>query len=115
MKRMYAIYLSFFIMVNSVSILAQPKESYKIHDKNRPQPKVVSHSSFSRMATAPSDAIVLFEDSDLSEWVSSSNDKKDKWTVRDNYFEVKKKTGGMGSIYGAVLGTLFIVLMENLF
>jgi branched-chain amino acid transport system permease protein len=23
--------------------------------------------------------------------------------------------GGMGSIYGAVLGTLFIVLMENLF
>jgi len=98
MKQMHAIYLSIFFMVNSISILAQPQESYKIHDKNRPQPKVVSHSSFSRMATAPSDAIVLFDGSDLSEWVSSSNGKKDKWTVRDNYFEVKKKTGGIQTV-----------------
>ena len=31
------------------------------------------------------------------------------------YFIVMLMIGGMGSIYGAVLGTLFIVLMENLF
>ena len=31
------------------------------------------------------------------------------------YFYVMVLVGGMGSIYGAVLGTLFIVLMENLF
>ena len=31
------------------------------------------------------------------------------------YFIVMVLVGGMGSIYGAVLGTLFIVLMENLF
>ena len=98
MKTTLYLFLSFFFLGGTVFISGQSKEDYKIHDETRPQPTVVSHSSFSRMATAPSDAIILFDGKDLSEWVSSNDGAKAKWTVRDNYFEVKKKTGGIRTV-----------------
>ncbi|MBF88836.1 MAG: hypothetical protein CMG75_04095 [Candidatus Marinimicrobia bacterium] len=90
--------LSLFLLVHTGFLIAQSQESYKIHDEKRPQPKVVAHSSFSRMATAPSDAIILFDGKDLSEWVSSNDGKKAPWAVHNNYFEVIKKTGGIRTV-----------------
>ena len=98
MKTTLYLFLSFFFLGGTVFISAQSKEDYKIHDETRPQPTVVSHSSFSRMATAPSDAIILFDGKDLSQWISSNDGKNAKWTVRNNYFEVKKKTGGIRTV-----------------
>lgn len=95
MKQKHLLILLLFVLINTGVISAQHEEKYKIHDEKRPQPTVVAHSSFSRLATAPSDAIILFDGSDLSEWVSSTTGEKAKWTVRNNYFEVKKKTGGI--------------------
>ena len=91
--------LFFIFTVCSASLLsAQNGEKYKIHDKERPQPEAVTHSTFSRMANPPSDAVVLFDGTDLSEWVSSSNGKKARWPLGKNFFEVKKKTGGIRTV-----------------
>ncbi len=47
----------------------QPDGRWHVHDPARPQPPIVSPgSSFSQQAAAPSDAIVLFDGKDLSQW-----------------------------------------------
>ena len=77
-------------------IQAQENKKYKIHDENRPRPDSVTPSTFSQMATPPSDAIILFDGKDLSEWQSGGKGKKNvKWKIMDNFFEVKKGTGSI--------------------
>lgn len=44
--------------------------------------------------TAPSDAIVLFDGKDLSEWKNKDGDAA-QWTVHDGVFTVKKGTGNI--------------------
>jgi hypothetical protein len=47
-------------------------------------------------ADPPSDAIVLFDGKDLSQWVSAQNrDQPAVWNVRDNALTVKKGTGNI--------------------
>jgi hypothetical protein len=51
---------------------------WPIHDRNRPQPKVVDpgmNSTQDQVGKAPSDAIVLFDGKDLSQWTN------DTWKV----------------------------------
>lgn len=43
----------------------------------------------------PSDAIVLFDGKDLSNWVSEKGDGAPGWKVEDGYMEVVKGTGGI--------------------
>src|SRR5688500_6592993 len=49
-----------------------PKETgHKVHDMNRPQPAVVAvapQPALEQPAKAPSDAVVLFDGKDLSQW-----------------------------------------------
>ena len=97
MKILHIRYLIILMLAHFALINGQGQVTYNIHDENRPQPKVVMPSSFSSMAEPPSDAIVLFGGRDLSEWVSSSNNKA-KWLVQDNYFEVRKKTGKISTV-----------------
>jgi len=66
-----------------------------IHDMSRPVPSVVTPpqpSCDEHVGTAPSDAIVLFDGSDLSEWVTAKG-KPAKWNLENGYMEVKPKTG----------------------
>ena len=89
-------YFVFLVLVQFSSVQGQTKENYSIHDETRPQPDIVDPSSFSLMASPPSDAIVLFDGTSLSEWVSSRKDrKKANWLIKDQYFEVTQKTGGI--------------------
>lgn len=55
-------------------------------------PVVVPGSSFSQGAPAPSDAVVLFDGKDLSEWVGPEG-KPPSWKVEDGYMEVR--SGGI--------------------
>ena len=66
----------------------QPGGKWHVHDPNRPQPAVVTPGTPSTQETpgkAPSDAVVLFDGKDLS------NFKPSKWKVQDGYVQV---TGG---------------------
>jgi len=59
---------------------------WAIHDPNRPQPKVVTPGTFSspeQPGQPPSDAIVLFDGSDLSKWESAKYGSVAKWEVND--------------------------------
>src|ERR1700744_2039797 len=46
----------------------QPDGLWHVHDPARPQPPVVTTGTFSQEATPPSDAVVLFDGTDLSQW-----------------------------------------------
>jgi hypothetical protein len=61
-----------------------PDSTWHVHDGMRPQPRIVDAA---RVGTAPSDAIALFDGSDMDEWDKS-------WKVTDGYMEVN----GKGSI-----------------
>lgn len=75
---------------------------WRVHDMNRPVPKVVQPGKTA--ADAPSDAIVLFDGTDLSEWkgIKKTNanihnpDGKARWKVENGYMEVTP-TGGIST------------------
>src|SRR5512145_270034 len=68
---------------------------WRIHDANRPQPRVVTPAS--SPGAPPSDAIVLFDGKDLSQWVQRGRGgdvSAAQWLVHDGVFE----SGRGGSI-----------------
>ena len=62
----------------------QPDGKWHVHDPARPQPVVVTPgSTFSQNATPPSDAIVLFDGRDLTQWRDKKTGGEVGWTVTD--------------------------------
>lgn len=75
--------------------LAQVDTRWKIHDENRPVPPVIDPGPASTQEApgqAPSDAVVLFDGKDLSQWAAVDGSAA-KWRVEKGYFEVVPKTG----------------------
>jgi len=64
---------------------------WAIHDRNRPQPKVVAPGTFSsaeRPGQPPADAVVLFDGTDLSKWESTKEGNPPaRWLVKDGCME----------------------------
>jgi hypothetical protein len=74
---------------------AQPDPNWLDHDRNRPQPPVVtpvSASTQEQPGKPPSDATVLFDGKDLSQWASMDGSPT-KWITRDGYMECVKGSG----------------------
>src|SRR5262245_38255754 len=74
---------------------AQVDPKWKVHDKDRPLPAVVTPGTASTQEAAgkaPSDAVVLFDGKDLSRWAHKDGSAA-KWKVENGYFEVAPKTG----------------------
>ena len=72
-----------------------PGSKWRVHDKNRSVPAVVTPGEFStqeKVGTAPSDAIVLFDGKDLSKWsgVEKGKEREARWKVENGYAEVNK-------------------------
>lgn len=70
---------------------------WKIHDRNRPQPRVITPGECSTQdhpGQPPSDAIVLFDGKDLNNWESVDGGPA-RWTVGDGYFATAPKTGSI--------------------
>src|SRR6059058_3140827 len=73
------------------------EQQWKIHDRSRPQPPVITpgeSSTQDRPGRPPSDAIVLFGGAGLSKWQAADGGPA-KWKVGDGYFEVAPGTGDM--------------------
>src|SRR5512142_1097888 len=59
---------------------------WAVHDPNRPQPKVVTPGTFSspeQPGKPPSDAIILFDGNDLSNWEGVEKGDTAKWAVKN--------------------------------
>jgi hypothetical protein len=76
-----------------------PGSNWRVHDAKRPQPRVVTPGTASSQecaGAAPSDAVVLFDGSDLSGW-TGKDDGEAKWKVENGYMEVVPGTGNIKS------------------
>jgi hypothetical protein len=62
----------------------------KLSEVWQPEPRVITPGKTSQ--DAPSDAIVLFNGKDLSQW-QSTNGGEAKWKLKDNYMQVAPGTG----------------------
>src|ERR1041385_5184252 len=70
-----------------------PRTTWNVHDPDRPKPVVVTPgATFSQMAPPPSDATVLFDGRDLSNWTNSEGGAA-HWKVLDGYCESVRDTG----------------------
>jgi hypothetical protein len=81
-----------------------PGLPYRVHDIKRPHPRVVTPSA--RPGDPPSDAIVLFNGKDLSEWRSarhgdagsiSATADPAPWKVENGYFEATPRKGDIAT------------------
>jgi hypothetical protein len=66
-----------------------PSGRWMVHDMNRPAPPVITPGDGTQ---PPSDAIVLFDGTDLSKWTNNKGEPS-KWIVRDGYMESVKGAG----------------------
>jgi len=68
-----------------------------VHDRNRPQPPLVTPGTFSTLeqpGKPPSDAIVLFDGTDLSQWEADEGDGvPTKWIIRNGAMECVPHSG----------------------
>jgi hypothetical protein len=84
-----------FISSRSTAAPQMSVQKFEIHDRNRTHPPVITPGACSTQEKAgnpPSDAIVLFNGKDLSNWESIKGGPA-QWKVGDGYFEVAAKTG----------------------
>ncbi len=75
--------------------LAQPDPRWIQHDRTRPLPPVIAPptpSTQERVGKAPSDAVVLFDGHDLSQWASLDGSPA-RWIVSDGYLQSVKGSG----------------------
>ncbi len=80
------------VMLLAVSGCASAKKHlWEVHDKRRPQPPIVAPGQ--QPGQPPSDAIVLFDGNDLSQWVSDKDGEPAKWKVENGYMESVRGTG----------------------
>lgn len=74
---------------------AQPDPRFGIHDMNRPQPKAIDAGfagTQDKTGKAPSDAVSLFDGSNLDNWTADDGSKT-KWVVKDGAMECVPGSG----------------------
>ncbi len=69
---------------------------WEVHDMSRPKPPVVTPGGPALVAP-PSDAVVLFDGSNLSQWVRQEDGTPARWALEDGAMRVTS-TGGIRSI-----------------
>src|SRR5208283_26835 len=82
-------------LAGGLACFAQPDPNWIDHDRNRPQPPLVTPATAStqeRPGKAPSDAVVLFDGKDISQWCSMDGSPT-KWITRDGYMECVRGSG----------------------
>jgi hypothetical protein len=73
-----------------------PGTNWRVHDNTRPQPWIVAPGtacSEEVLLSPPSDAVILFDGTDLSGWISTADGTPAGWKVENGYMEVVPGTG----------------------
>jgi hypothetical protein len=77
-----------------------PGQKWKVHDRSRPQPRKITPGLPIASSPAPSDAIILFDGKDLSQWVGAGRGAvggDPHWKVEDGYVELVPRSGSMAT------------------
>lgn len=95
-SRVYPIVAVAFLACAAAALQAQEHSQMKPEETEvwQPVPKVVTPGNVCT-ASAPSDAIVLFDGKDENEWVSAQDHTPAKWVVGDGVLTVAKGTGNI--------------------
>jgi hypothetical protein len=83
------------LLTSAAGLNAAPDSHWIDHDRDRPQPPVVDPGTFSSQdnpGTPPSDATVLFDGKDVSQWVAMDGSPT-KWVVKDAVMECVPGSG----------------------
>lgn len=87
-------------LILSAGIAAAAQDlSWPVHDRERPQPKVVAPGPAGPPAPAPADAVVLFDGADLGRWTDAKGGPA-RWKVENGYMEIVPKSGGIRTAAG---------------
>lgn len=87
--RLFVLALVFFLgFITAAS--AQLPTGWKAHDLKRPAPPVVTPAE--KVGGAPSDAVVLFDGTDMSKW-KASNGEDSRWKIVDGAMESVPRSG----------------------
>ena len=81
------------------AIGADNNSGWKIHDWNRPRPAIVTPGAPQHVGAAPSDAIILFNGADLSNWRAMDGGPA-KWIVKEDYMESVRGAGYIRTLRG---------------
>jgi Domain of Unknown Function (DUF1080) len=73
-----------------------PGQPWRVHDRARPWPRVVTPGADSRLP--PSDAVVLFDGTDLSGWLSVESGGAAQWNVENGHMQVVPGTGDIRTV-----------------
>lgn len=98
---MRAIFLRSICFVGILAVVAGAAEKtyqWGVHDESRPVPPVVTPGQTDN--DPPSDAIVLFNGTDLSAWKNTKDGGDAKWTVQDGYLQVAPGAGDIETRQG---------------
>lgn len=81
-----------------VPAATQPaSQQWEVNDMSRPQPVIITPGTFStpeQSGKPPSDAIVLFDGKDLSQWQSNRGGPP-RWTLQDGYVQTVGRAGSL--------------------
>lgn len=75
-----------------------PGQKWLVHDRTRPQPRQVTPGRPIPIPSAPSDAIVLFDGTDLSQWIGRGRGgavREPGWNVENGYMELVPGAGSL--------------------
>ena len=82
-------------IITSVAVSSQTLQELKPFEAPKKEPAVVTPGR--TPSDPPSDAVVLFDGKDLSDWRSVKDSGEARWSVRDGYMEVMPKTGDIAT------------------
>lgn len=68
------------------------EQQWAVHDMDRPRPPVITPGEG---AAPPSDAIVLFDGTDLSQWINDKTGGVPGWKIENGYVEIVPKSGSI--------------------
>jgi hypothetical protein len=92
MKKSYALPIILAAIFLSLAALAQTQ--WQVHDPARPMAPVVTPGPAGPPVPPPSDAIVLFDGTNLEQWTDAKGQPAG-WKVENGYMEVVPKTGSI--------------------